>query len=114
MSLSKLLISSLLMSNSLYAAELPQQIKCSARIALNRILNVEVDRTSREMSVVADSGSRWEGNASKQVSISSDVETYNLSFLKYPSTQPAQLGLRVGQNGDHTLCFAPTECYICQ
>ena len=104
----------ILLSSLSLASDFPERITCKTRIALNRTLSVELHRPSKELIVTADSGSRWEGIASKYFSVTSKRETYNVSFFNYANSSPDRMALEIDPSGDHRLCITQTECFICR
>ncbi len=101
-------------SLSVHAKSLPDKITCTARIALNRTLKAELDRTTRELKVMSDNGATWEGIASKYISASTSRESYNVSFLNWPQNQPSNMALNLSPDGDFSLCLTPSECFLCR
>ena len=109
-----LLLLNIFLSISASATSIPTRVKCTAKIALNRVFTGEVDRVTRELMILSDTGSTWEGNASKYTSKKTGSEFYNLNFLKWPSTQPEQLAVEISLDGEHAICLSPSECYLCK
>lgn len=89
-------------------------IQCSAQIALNHVFSVSVDRQTREMKIVSDSGARWEGVGTYYLS-SSDTETFYFPlFVPYPNTTYYPTGMAVQVSKNETwLCIRTGECYGC-
>ena len=99
---------------SAMASNFPDGINCQARVALNRVYVVELHRPTKELVVTADSGTKWEGTASKYSSASTGRETYNVSFFNYSNTAPDRMALEVFPDGEHRLCITQTQCFICK
>jgi hypothetical protein len=103
-----------LLAKSAVAFNFSDTITCHARVALNRVYFVELHRPSKELIVTADSGTKWEGTASKNTSASTGRETYNVNFFNYSNTAPERMALEIFQDGEHRLCITQTQCFICK
>lgn len=97
-----------------FGFEFPEHISCQSKVALNRVYFVELHRPTKELIVTADSGTKWEGSASKHSSVATGRETYNVSFFNYSNTAPDRMALEVFPDGEHRLCITQTQCFICK
>ncbi|MBI1862430.1 MAG: hypothetical protein HYR96_16070 [Deltaproteobacteria bacterium] len=61
------------------------EVECSAKVALNRVYKIGVDRVTRNMKIASNGGSIWNGTGSYSLNSSKDLETFYLPvYVPYP------------------------------